>query len=267
MDALQRNNVNYRQGSGPVLMFAHGFGCDQSMWGDVLALIDPRQATVLFDLVGSGGSDLSAYDPEKYSDLAGYATDVLEIIDVLGLEDVVFIGHSVSAMIGVLAVRRQTRRAIGRLVMVSPSPRYINDGDYHGGFEPTDIEELLETLDSNYLGWSRTMAPVIMGAPDQPALSDRLANSFCRTDPDIARAFARTTFLSDNRADLPLVDVPTLVLQCSQDAIAPKAVGAFVAHAIPDANLVVLDVIGHCPHMSAPAEVVSAIVDFLPRAA
>lgn len=267
MDILRRNNTKYQHGSKPVLMFAHGFGCDQGMWRDLIALLDPRQATLLFDLVGFGGSDRSAFDPDKYADLGGHATDVLEILDALALEDVVFVGHSVSAMIGALAVRRQKRRAIGRLVMVAPSPRYINDADYHGGFDLTDIEELLDTLDSNYLGWSRTMAPVIMGAPEQPALSDRLADSFCRTDPDIARAFARTTFLSDNRADLPHVDVPTLVLQSRQDAIAPMEVGEFVARSVPDARLVVLDVIGHCPHMSAPAAVVSAITDFLPRAA
>lgn len=263
MDVLKRNNVKYTPGTGPALMFAHGFGCDQTMWRDVQALLNPAQATVLFDLVGAGGSDLSAFDPQKYGDLAGHADDVLDILDALDLRDVVFVGHSVSAMIGVLAVRRQRRAAIGRLVLVSPSPRYINDTGYEGGFDRRDIEELLDTLDANYLGWSRAMAPVIMGAPDRPELGDRLANSFCSTDPDIARHFARTTFLSDNRGDLPGLRVPTLVLQCRQDAIAPEAVGRFVAAQIPDSRLVILDVVGHCPHLSAPAAVVAAMDRFL----
>lgn len=265
MDVLKRSNVEFRPGAGPVLMFAHGFGCDQTMWHEVVSLLAPGQATLLFDLVGAGASDLSAFDPHRYADLGGHADDVLDILDALDLGNVVFVGHSVSAMIGVLAVRRQRRRAIGRLVLVGPSPRYINDGSYRGGFERRDIDDLLDTLDSNYLGWSRTMAPVIMGAPDRPALGDRLADSFCRTDPDIARHFARVTFLSDNRADLPGVDVPALVLQCRQDAIAPMDVGEFVARQIPDARLVVLDVIGHCPHLSAPEAVVSAIHQFLER--
>jgi sigma-B regulation protein RsbQ len=263
MDVLRRNNVKVRPGAGPALMFAHGFGCDQTMWHEVQALLAPTQPTVLFDLVGAGDSDLSAFDPLKYTDLGGHADDVLEILDALGLEQVVFVGHSVSAMIGVLAVRRQRRPAIGRLVLVGPSPRYINAAGYQGGFERADIEELLDTLDANYLGWSQAMAPVIMGAPDRPELSDRLANSFCRTDPDIARHFARTTFLSDNRDDLAGVGVPTLVLQCRQDAIAPVAVGQFVAAQLPDSRLVILDVVGHCPHLSAPEAVVDAIDGFL----
>jgi sigma-B regulation protein RsbQ len=258
-DVLARNNVIYRPGSGQILMFAHGFGCDQTMWHEVQSLLAPDQATVLFDLVGAGASDLSAFDPRRYANLGGYAEDVLEILDALELNDVVFVGHSVSAMIGVLATCRQRRLAIGKLVLVAPSPRYLNDAGYEGGFDRSDIDELLDMLDANYLGWSQSMAPLIMGAPDRLDLSDRLANSFCRTDPDIARHFARTTFLSDNRDDLPGVRAPALVLQCRQDAIAPMAVGQFVAAQIPDSRLVILDVVGHCPHLSAPEAVIAAI--------
>ena len=267
MDVLKRSNVICRAGTGPVLMFAHGFGCDQTMWHDSVQLLGPSQAIVLFDLVGAGESDLSAFEPEKYATLAGHADDVLDILDALALDNVVFVGHSVSAMIGVLAVRRQRRPSIGRLVLVGPSPRYINDTGYFGGFDQSDIDELLDTLDANYLGWSAAMAPVIMGAPERPELSDRLANSFCRTDPAIARHFARTTFLSDNRADLPDVHVPALVVQCRHDAIAPLAVGEFVAAQIPDSRLVVLDVTGHCPHLTAPDAMVTAIHDFIGEAA
>lgn len=263
MDVTLRQNVTYRPGTGPALVFAHGFGCDQTMWHELQSLLAPTRATVLFDLVGAGKSDLSAFDPNKYASLGGHADDVLDILDALELQDVVFVGHSVSAMIGVLAVRRQRRSAIGQLVLVAPSPRYLNDDGYEGGFDRSDIEELLDTLDANYLGWSQAMAPVIMGAPDRPDLSERLANSFCRTDPTIARHFARTTFLSDNRDDLAGVDVPTLVLQCRQDAIAPVAVGQFVAAQIPDSRLVMLDVVGHCPHLSAPQAVLAAIDAFL----
>lgn len=263
MDTLRRNNVSYRAGQGPVLMFAHGFGCDQTMWQDVVSLLPAETAIVLFDLVGAGKSDLSAYDHAKYGDLSGHAVDVLDIIDALELDDVVFIGHSVSAMIGVLAVKQQTRNAIGKLVLVGPSPRYINHADYVGGFAQADIDELLDTLDANYLGWSRAMAPVIMAADDRPELNERLAKSFCQTDPDIARHFARVTFLSDNRADLPDVNVPALVIQCRKDTIAPPVVGEFVARSLPMGKLVVIDVKGHCPHVSAPSDIASSINQFL----
>jgi sigma-B regulation protein RsbQ len=223
MSVRQRNNVIVG-GSGPATMvFAHGFGCDSTMW----RLIEPTYArrfrTVLFDHVGSGKSDLSAYDHDKYDSLQGYASDVVEIIDEFTTGPVIFVGHSVSAMIGVLAGIESPPR-ISAHVMVGPSPSYINDGDYVGGFARADIEGLLETLESNYLGWSSNMAPAIMGAPDQPELAVELTNSFCRTDPDIAKHFARVTFLSDHRADLPKLAAPALVLQCSDDLIAPLSV-------------------------------------------
>ena len=247
---------------GQPMVFAHGFGCDQHMWRFVAPAFEDTHRVVLFDHVGAGRSDLSAFDPKRYSTLDGYADDVLGILHDLELSDVVFVGHSVSSMIGVLAAVREPE-LFAKLVLVGPSPRYIDDVDYVGGFERADIEEMLDSLDSNYLGWSSVMAPVIVGNPDRPELGAELTNSFCRTDPEIARHFARVTFLSDNRADLPKVRVPTLVMQCAEDAIAPAAVGAYVHSRVPDSRLVTMDATGHCPHLSAPEETVAAIRAFL----
>jgi len=243
-------------------MFAHGFGCDQNMWRFVAPAFEKDHRVILFDHIGAGGSDLAAYDRERYSSLQGYAADVLEICRELDLDNVIFVGHSVSAMIGILAASREPQRFAG-LVLVGPSPRYINDDGYVGGFSRADIEGLLDSLDSNYLGWSSAMAPVIMGNPDRPQLGEELANSFCRMDPDIARQFARVTFLSDNRTDLASVLVPTLVLQCTDDLIAPDAVGQFVHEHIAGSRLVRLNATGHCPNLSAPQETTAAIREFV----
>jgi sigma-B regulation protein RsbQ len=231
------------------------------MWRFVAPAFADDHRIVLFDHVGAGGSDLSAYDAQKYASLDGYATDVLELCAELDLREVVFVGHSVSAMIGVLAANREPER-FAKLVLVGPSPRYLDDDGYVGGFGADDIEELLESLESNYLGWSTAMAPVIMGRPDRPELGAELTESFCRTEPSIARHFARVTFLSDNRADLAAVRVPTLVLQCSSDVIAPLEVGDFVHRAVPDSRLVVMRATGHCPNLSAPEETVAALKAF-----
>jgi sigma-B regulation protein RsbQ len=244
------------------MVFAHGFGCDQNMWRYMVPAFEETHKIVLFDHVGAGHSDLTSYHREKYGTLDGYATDVLELLNELDLTDVVFVGHSVSAMIGVLAANRDPRR-FGALVLVGPSPRYINDDGYEGGFARQDIEELLDALDSNYLGWSSAMAPAIMGNPGRPELGIELTNSFCRTDPKIASQFARVTFLSDNRRDLSAVSVPTLILQCSDDIIAPPAVGDFVHAKVPGSTLVQLQATGHCPNLSAPDETAAAIADFL----
>ena len=260
---LRRNNVTV---SGPPdrppMIFAHGFGCDQNMWRFVAPAFADRYRTVLFDFVGAGESDLSAYDPARYGQLDGYATDVLEIVHALDLQDVVFVGHSVSAMIGVLAVNREPAR-FAALVLVAPSPRYLDDDGYTGGFSAGDIEGLLSSLDQNYLGWSSAMAPVIMANADRPELGAELTASFCRTDPEIQKRFARATFLSDNRADLAPVRLPALVLQCADDPIAPDAVGDYVHAQIPGSTLVKLKATGHCPNLSAPGETVAAMADFL----
>jgi sigma-B regulation protein RsbQ len=248
---------------GRPIVFVHGFGCDQTMWRFVAPDFEVDHKVVLLDLVGSGSSDLSAYDPDRYGSLAGHAADVLEVCRALDLTDVVLVGHSVSAMIGVLTTCAEPDR-FGALVMVGPNPRYVDDGDYVGGFSRSDIAGLLDALDANHLGWSTQMAPVIMGNPDRPELTDELTNSFCRTDPAIAAHFARVTFLSDNRADLPSVCVPTLVLQCSQDAIAPDVVGRFVHEQVPGSVLTQLAATGHVPHLSAPEETTAAIRAFLP---
>jgi sigma-B regulation protein RsbQ len=250
---------------GQPIVFSHGFGCDQSMWRLVAPAFEDRFRVVLFDHAGSRANP-GVYDRQRHSTLDGYADDVLEILDGLGLDHVLFVGHSVSAMIGVLAAKRAPER-FDRLVLVGPSPRYIDDDGYVGGFEAADIDELLANLESNYLGWSSAMAPVIMGNSDQPELGDELTASFCATDPQIARQFAEVTFRSDNRADLPGVTVPTLVLQCTDDAIAPVAVGEYVAERMPGARLVMLDATGHCPHLSAPGPTIDAIREFVTVAA
>lgn len=260
---LERNNVRIsgREGGRPMI-FAHGFGCDQNMWRFVAPAFEDEYRVVLFDHVGAGQSDPAAWHPGKYASLQGYASDVLEICRELGLTRAVFVGHSVSAMIGVLAAIQEPDR-FETLVLVGPSPRYIEDGDYVGGFTREDIDGLLDSLDSNYLGWSTAMAPVIMGNPGRPELGTELTNSFCRTNPEIAKHFARVTFLSDNRADLPKVRARTLVLQCSEDAIAPQSVGEYVHRQIPGSKLVLMKATGHCPNLSAPEETVAAIKDFL----
>ncbi|MEV8566497.1 alpha/beta hydrolase [Streptomyces sp. NPDC051322] len=263
MDIRNRNRIRVvGPQNGPTVVLAHGFGCDQNMWRLVLPTLAEHYQVVLFDYVGSGGSDLSAWSQERYTSLEGYALDVIEVCQELDLERVAFVGHSVSAMVGVLAARAAPKR-IGSLVMVAPSPCYIDDGDYRGGFSAEDIDELLASLESNYLGWSSTMAPVIMGNPERPELGQELTHSFCATDPDIARVFARTTFLSDTRQDLKSVSVPTLVLECAQDVIAPREVGAYVHAAIPSSRLVTLDATGHCPQLSAPEATAQAITEFL----
>ncbi|MFD9403940.1 alpha/beta fold hydrolase [Streptomyces sp. NPDC060011] len=263
MDIRRRNNVSVTgRTDGPVVLLAHGFGCDQNMWRLVVPALAKDYRVVLFDYVGSGGADSSAWSEQRYSSLEGYALDVLEVCEELDLCDVAFVGHSVSAMVGVLAAAKAPQR-FSSLVMVAPSPRYIDEDGYRGGFSADDIDELLESLESNYLGWSAAMAPVIMGNPERPELGEELTTSFCATDPAMARVFARTTFLSDSRDDLKKVTVPTLVLECSQDVIAPREVGEYVHAAIPGSRLVTLKATGHCPQLSAPQATAAAITEFL----
>jgi sigma-B regulation protein RsbQ len=263
VEVLARNNVRVSgQPDGPAMVFAHGFGCDQNMWHFVAPAFEADYRVVLFDHVGAGASDLAAFDAERHGSLTGYADDIVEILRALELSDAVFVGHSVSSMIGVLAAARAPE-TIGKLVLVGPSPRYIDDEGYVGGFSERDIEELLESLDSNFLGWSSAMAPAIMGNPGRPELGDELANSFCRTDPAIAEHFARVTFLSDNREDLGLVNIPTLIMQCSDDIIAPAAVGAYVHARMRHSVLVPMKATGHCPNLSAPDETIAVIEGFL----
>ena len=263
MEVVARHNVRvHGPADGQPLLFAHGFGCDQNMWRFVWPAFSESHRIVLFDVVGYGGSDSSAFDPARYRTLAGYARDVVEICEELDLRDVVFVGHSVSAMIGALAAAEAPDR-FARLVMIGPSPRYIDDEDYVGGFTEADITELLGSLDSNYLGWSSAMAPVIMANPERPELGQELTSSFCRTDPEVARQFAHVTFLADSRDDLASVSAPTLVLQCSNDVIAPVEVGRYVHEAIPGSTLTVLEATGHCPNLSAPEETTAAIEAFL----
>ncbi|AHC35233.1 sigma-B regulation protein RsbQ [Pseudomonas sp. PDC86] len=262
MDLQHRNNVKV-MGDGPsTLIFSHGFGCDQSMWRYLAEGFTDRFTVVLYDLVGAGESDLEAYDREKYNSLAGYARDLNEIIDHYARGPVIVVGHSVSSMIGTLA-DRQAPGSIAAHIMIGPSPCYIDTDDYVGGFKLEDIHSLLDILDSNYLGWSSTMAPVIMGTPGQPALSEELTNSFCRTEPDIAKQFARVTFMSDNRQDIVGLATPTLILQSTDDLIAPLAVGDYLHAVLPNSTLCLVANVGHCPHMSAPSACSEAMENFL----
>ncbi len=263
MKVTERNNVRVLGASaGPVMMFAHGFGCDQTMWRMITPAFERDHRIVLFDYVGHGGSNRAAYEPKRYSTLQGYAQDMLDICDELELRDVTLVGHSVSGMVGLLAAIQRPGQ-FARIVMVAPSPSYINDGDYHGGFSRDDINGLLDMIDSNYLGWASTMAPVIMANTDRPELASELENSFCRTDPAIAKQFARTTFLSDHRKDLAAAPVPALIIQVKNDAIAPTSVGDYMAANMPRSKLALIDTVGHCPHLSAPAPTIEAIQAFL----
>lgn len=265
MDVLQRNNVKVSGHGSQPMLFAHGFGCDQTMWRFLTPAFEDDYRIVLFDYVGSGKSDLSAWDPARYSSLEGYAQDVLDICAALDLRDVIFVGHSVSSMVGVLAANRAPER-FSRLVMVGPSPRYINDTGYVGGFERADIEGLLELMDKNYIGWANFLAPVVMKNDERPELSKELHDSFCSTDPKMTRRFAETTFFADNRDDLPNVRVPSLILQCSEDAIAPVDVGNYLHRTIPQSTFRMMKATGHCPHISHPAETIEAIKTYLAAA-
>ena len=248
------------------MLFAHGFGCDQNMWRYITPAFENHYKIILFDYVGAGKSDKSAYNKERYASLQGYAKDVLEICEELQLRDVVFVGHSVSSMIGLLAAIEEPDY-FSRMIMVGPSPSYINDGDYKGGFSRADIEGLLETMEKNYIGWANFLAPNIMGNKDKPHLGQELTDSFCSTDPVIARQFAEATFFSDNRNDLPKNSVPSLILQCSEDIIAPSEVGEYLARNLPGSTLRVMKATGHCPHMSEPEETVHLIKEYLASAA
>jgi sigma-B regulation protein RsbQ len=262
-DILKRNNVKVSGRGARPMVFAHGFGCDQNMWRFVAPAFEEDYRVVLFDYVGSGKSDLSAYDPQRYSALDGYARDVLDVCVALRLRDVVFVGHSVSGVVGLLASIREPR-LFSRAVLVGPSPCYINDPpDYRGGFERADIEGLLALMERNYIGWANFLAPVVAKNPERPELARELEESFCSTDPRVARRFAEATFLSDNRGDLRRVTVPSLIMQCSEDAIAPAEVGEYLARHLPHSTLRVLEATGHCPHMSHPEETTRVIKEYL----
>lgn len=262
---LVRNHVTIRGTGNQPMLFAHGFGCSQQMWRFITPAFEENYRLILFDYVGSGSSQLGAYNPERYANLNGYAQDVLDICSALELHDIIFVGHSVSCMIGLLASLKAPQR-FSRLVMIGPSPCYINDGaGYVGGFNRTDIEELLLTMEKNYIGWANFLAPVVINDPDQPVMTQELTESLCSTDPIIACQFARVTFLSDNRLDLAKATTPALVLQCTQDLIAPIEVGKYVHHHLRDSRLVMLNATGHCPHMSAPQETIQAMTVYLQR--
>lgn len=259
---LSRNNVRVFGEGDQYMMFAHGFGCDQHMWRFITSAFEKDYKIVLFDYVGAGRSDINAYNEEKYQSLQGYASDILDICEELALNKIIFVGHSVSSMIGLLAAIERPEY-FEKLVMVGPSPCYINKEDYVGGFEKRDIEDLLETMEKNYIGWANFLAPNIMGNGEKPELGKELADSFCSTDPVIARQFAKATFFSDNRVDLKKNDIPSLILQCSDDIIAPLQIGEYILTQMANSTLRVMKATGHCPHLSEPAETIYLIKEYL----
>jgi sigma-B regulation protein RsbQ len=261
-DVLTRNNVKVTGRGTQPMLFAHGFGCDQNMWRFVAPAFEDDYRVVLFDYVGSGRSDLGAYDAKRYASLDGYAQDVLDVCHALDLHDIIFVGHSVSSMIGVLAANREPER-FAQLVMLGPSARYVNDADYVGGFERADLEGLMDMMDRNFIGWANFLAPMIMKNPDRPELGTELEESFCSTDPVIARRFAEATFFADNRADAAEVRVPSLIVQCADDAIAPQSVGEYLRGVMAGSTYRLLEVTGHCPHMSHPEETIAAVREYL----
>jgi len=262
MTVLKRNNVRITGRGSRTLLFVNGFGCDQSIWRYITPALSEQFQLVLFDHVGAGLSDVTAYEPAKYASLDGYAQDVLDICRELNLRDVTLIGHSVGAMIGMLAAIREPG-FFQQLLMLCPSPCYLNEAGYQGGFDRADLEAMLAFMDHDFVGWADSFAPFIMGNPDRPTLSAELAHSFCQSDPAIAKQFARVTFLSDNRLDVASLKTPCLLLQCARDLVAPLAVGTYLQACLPHAPLITLPVAGHCPHVSAPAETLNALEAFM----
>lgn len=262
MSAQLRHHIHLAGRGAATMVFAHGFGCDQTMWRHLAPAYQHRYRVLTYDLIGSGGSDLSAYDPVRHGSLQGHADDLLALIDAHAVGPVVFVGHSVGAMIGMLATIAAPERFVAQ-IMVSPSACYLNDGDYTGGFTRDDIDELLETMETNFIAWSHSLAPTIMGAPNQPHLAPGLTASFCRNDPEIAHHFASVTFRSDHRLDVPRSTTPALILQCSDDLIAPCTAGQWLHENLPHSTLAMVSNVGHCPHMSAPTAVSAAIDAFL----
>ncbi|GAB3832410.1 alpha/beta fold hydrolase [Hymenobacter jeollabukensis] len=262
MSVLKRNNVHVAGRGQQTLLFVNGFGCDQTIWRYILPALAEQYRLVLFDHVGAGLSDAKAYDPTKYASLQGYAQDVLDVCAELALTDVTLVGHSVGAMIGALAAIQEPAR-FQRLLLLCPSPCYLNEADYHGGFDRVDIDNMLSFMERDFVEWADTFAPLIMGNPDRPTLSAELIHSFCQNDPVIAKQFARVTFLSDNRSDLARLHTPCLLVQCAEDLIAPLEVGDYLHTVLPDSKLVTLPVSGHCPHVSAPRETLAAMEAYM----
>jgi sigma-B regulation protein RsbQ len=261
-DVIKRNNVKLFGHGEETIMFGHGFGCDQTMWRFVTPAFQQHYKVLLFDHVGAGNSDTSAYNKTKYGTLNGYASDIVEICQTLELDDIIFVGHSVSAMMGILSAIEEPQ-LFEKMILIGPSPCYINDGDYVGGFDRADVLTMLAFMEHDYFTWADTFAPLIMGNPETPSLGEELVRSFCNTDSDIAKQFAKVTFLSDNRTDLPKLRAKALIVQCAEDVIAPDEVGAYVHKYIKDSTLVRLKATGHCPNLSAPLEIIEVMEDYL----
>jgi len=262
-DILNRNNVTITGTGRRTLLLAHGFGCNQQMWRFLLPLLEPHYQVVLFDYVGSGASDLQAYDKQRYATLDGYAKDIVEICEALDLTEVTLCGHSVSGIIGLLAAQQIPQR-IAAQILICPSPCFLNlPPDYQGGFAEADLLELMDLMDKNYIGWANYLAPLVIGDPDAASFSTELSDSFCSTNPVTAKNFAKATFFSDYRTLLPLNQHPVLLLQSERDALASLFIGEYMQSHIPHSQLQVVAAKGHCLHMTHPAEVAAQIHAFL----
>ena len=250
----------------PVLVLLHGFGCGQSMWRHVAPALATDHRVVTFDLPGSGEADPATYDPSRHRSLEGYRDDVLALLRELDLHDVTLVGHSVSTMIGVLAAIAEPA-LISRLVLVAPSARYVDDGDYRGGFSERDIDELVQLMQRNHLGWQDPLSDLVSAAADagDPQARAELYDSFCRTRPEVAAEFADVTFRGDNRADLSQVRAPTLILQSTNDLVAPVSAGEYVHQQIAGSSFRLIETDGHCPHLTAPERTTAAIREFLAK--
>ncbi|WP_316806398.1 alpha/beta hydrolase [Pedobacter agri] len=259
---LIRNNVKILGQGSQVIMFAHGFGCAQSSWKYITDAFLEDYRVILFDYVGSGQSDQNQYDYHKYSTLEGYACDVIDIIEALGLKDIIFVGHSVSSMIGMIAAL-QIPESFKKLIFIGPSPRYLNDRDYIGGFESADIESIFTQIAEDYVGWTKGISPAVMDKAEQPELADFLQECFEETEPSIALAFAMATFKADYRHQIKNLRVPSLTLQSSNDMMAPQSAGEYIHQNTRDNFLVVMKATGHFPHISEPKETIREIKDFI----
>jgi sigma-B regulation protein RsbQ len=263
---MHNNAITLRGNGAKPMLFVHGFGTDQAMWRYIAPAFEDSHKVVLYDHIGSGRSDLRLYDKRKYAHYEGYADDLIEICDALDLRGIDLAAHSAGCMMAVLAARRCSE-LFDRLMLLGASPCYVNHEDYTGGFSREDINDLLAFLEINPAGWSANLTPMVMANAERPELAAELEAFFVRNDPKIMHHFACAVFLSDHRADLEGLKVPTLIMQCRDDIVAPLEVGDYMHAKLPNSTLKVLDTHGHYPQLSHPGPVTDAIRDYLNGAA
>lgn len=262
-EILKRNNVNIIGKGEKTIVFGHGLACDQKIWDTILPYFEEDYQIVLYDYVGSGDSDFSAFDTERYSTMHGYAKDLLEILEAIDVGEVIFVGHSVSAMIGILASIEKPEY-FENLILIGSSPRYLNEHpNYHGGYDESDIEELITMMEMNFSGWATLAAANFMNNPDRPLLTEQLIEVYNEEDPAMMKSFAEVVFLSDHRQDLPEVTIPSLIMQCSEDSIVPLESAEYLHKHLKNSKLIVMEATGHYPQISYPEETVNTILEYI----